>query len=175
MLESAYSRGGHLIRRTYQISQALFLDETTELGLTSVQYSALNAICELPDLDQATLSRLIAFDKTTLVKVLDRLVTKGLVTRERSTTDRRRHVLNATAEGRRVIGEIVPMLERAQDRLLAPLGPDEQTVFLSLLSKIVQVNNVYSRVPLDPDLYDIVKEKLDSSLAVQAKRDNQDR
>ena len=160
MLESAYARGGHLIRRTYQISQALFLDETAELGLTSVQYSALNAICELPDLDQTTLSRLIAFDKTTLVKVLDRLAAKGLITRERSTVDRRCHILNATDEGKKMIEQIVPMLEKAQDRLLAPLAPDEQVVFLSLLSKIVHVNNIYSRVPLDQELYDGVKQRM---------------
>jgi DNA-binding MarR family transcriptional regulator len=170
MLESAYSRGGHLIRRTYQIAQALFLDETSELGLTSVQYSALNAICEVPDLDQATLSRLIAFDKTTLVKVLDRLSAKGLITRERSTADRRCHVLTATAKGRQVINDIVPMLERAQDRLLAPLAPDEQIVFLSLLSKIVHVNNMYSRVPLDQDLYDGVKERMAQKKAEELSR-----
>jgi DNA-binding MarR family transcriptional regulator len=76
VLETAHARAGHLIRRTYQISQALFLNETAELGLTSVQYSALNAIVQLPDLDQASLSGVIALDKTTLVKVLDRLVSK---------------------------------------------------------------------------------------------------
>ncbi len=167
MLEAAYSRGGHLIRRTYQISQALFLDETSELGLTSVQYSALNAICELPDLDQVTLSRLIAFDKTTLVKVLDRLVSKGLITRDRSSTDRRCLVLNATPQGREVIRKIFPMLERAQDRLLAPLTADEQVVFLSLLSKIVHVNNVYSRVPLDQELYDGVKQHMEDRKAAE--------
>jgi DNA-binding MarR family transcriptional regulator len=159
VLESAYSRAGHLIRRTYQIAQALFLDETSELGLTSVQYSALNAIAELPDLDQTTLSGLIAFDKTTLVKVLDRLVAKGLITRVRSAADRRRHILNATPSGRQAVKTIIPMLERAQHRLLAPLAPDEQVVFLSLMSKIVHVNNVYSRVPLDQDLYERVKER----------------
>jgi DNA-binding MarR family transcriptional regulator len=160
MLESAYARGGHLIRRTYQISQALFLDETAELGLTSVQYSALNAIVELPDLDQTTLSRLIAFDKTTLVKVLDRLTAKGLITRERSKIDRRCHILNATVEGKKIVERIVPMLEEAQNRLLAPLEPDEQIVFLSLMSKIVHVNNIYSRVPLDQELYDGVKQRM---------------
>ncbi len=165
MLESAYSRGGHLIRRTYQIAQALFLDETAELGLTSVQYSALNAIAELPDLDQITLSRLIAFDKTTLVKVLDRLAAKGLITRDRSTTDRRCLVLNATPEGRKVIQDIVPMLERAQDRLLAPITPEEQILFLSLLSKIVHVNNIYSRVPLDQKLYDGVEQRMEERKA----------
>jgi DNA-binding MarR family transcriptional regulator len=165
VLESAYSRAGHLIRRTYQISQALFLDETAALGLTSVQYSALNAIVHLPDLDQASLSGVIALDKTTLVKVLDRLVAKDLITRVRSTTDRRCHVLNATAKGKKVIADIVPMLDRIQERLLAPLAPDEQVVFLSLLSKIVRVNNIYSRVPLDQELYDGVKRRAEANKA----------
>jgi hypothetical protein len=81
--------------------------------------------------------------------------------------DRRCQILNVTDEGRRVINEIVPMLERAQDRLLAPLGPDEQIVFLSLLSKIVKVNNVYSRVPLDQELYDVVKERVDRNVTLE--------
>lgn len=157
MLEEAYSRAGHLIRRTYQITQALFLDETSSLGLTSVQYSALNAIAELPNLDQATLSGVVALDKTTIVKVLDRLVAKGLITRVRSTTDRRCHVLNVTPKGKKVVKEIIPMLERSQERLLAPLTKDEQVLFLALLSKIVRVNNSYSRVPLDHDQYEVAK------------------
>jgi MarR family transcriptional regulator, lower aerobic nicotinate degradation pathway regulator len=165
VLEVAYSRAGHLIRRTYQISQALFLNETAELGLTSVQYSALNAIVQLPDLDQASLSGVIALDKTTLVKVLDRLVSKDLITRVRSTTDRRCHVLNPTAKGRKTIADILPMLDRIQERLLAPLAPDEQVVFLSLLSKIVQVNNIYSRVPLDHEVYDGVKQRAEANKA----------
>ena len=165
MLETAHARAGHLIRRTYQISQALFLNETAELGLTSVQYSALNAIVQFPDLDQASLSGVIALDKTTLVKVLDRLVSKNLITRVRSTTDRRCHVLNATAKGRKAIADIVPMLDRIQERLLAPLAPDEKVAFLSLLSKIVQVNNIYSRVPLDHELYDGVKQRVQASRA----------
>jgi MarR family transcriptional regulator, lower aerobic nicotinate degradation pathway regulator len=165
VLESAYSRAGHLIRRTYQISQALFLDETAQLGLTSVQYSALNAIVQLPDLDQASLSGVIALDKTTLVKVLDRLVAKDLITRVRSTTDRRCHVLNATDKGKKAIADILPMLDRIQERMLAPLAPDEQVVFLSLLSKIVQVNNIYSRVPLDQELYDGVRQRAEANKA----------
>lgn len=54
-----------------------------------MQYAALNMIREVPGIDQVSLSNMIAFDKTTIVKVLDRLVDKGLITRTRSTTDRR--------------------------------------------------------------------------------------
>ena len=163
MLENTYARAGHLIRRAYQIAQAIFLDETSKVGLTSVQYSALNAIVQLPGIDQATLSGLIAFDKTTLVKVLDRLVAKGLITRVRSTEDRRRQVLTATDQGQKIICQIIPMLDSAQGRILAPLNAEEQTVFLSLLTKLVDVNNSYSRVPLNAGLYADAKSRVDAA------------
>lgn len=163
MLESSYARPGHLVRRAYQISQAIFLDETSELGLTSVQYSALNAIAELPGIDQATLSGLIAFDKTTLVKVLDRLVAKGLITRVRSTEDRRRQVLTATKKGQQLVKDIIPMLDRCQKRMLEPLTAEEQAVLLSLLTKLVHVNNNYSRAPFNPDLYADVKSRIEEA------------
>ena len=117
-----YSRPGHLIRRLQQISVALFLEETSSLGLTTVQYAALNMIREVPNIDQVSLSNMIAFDKTTIVKVLDRLVDKGLITRTRSTTDRRINHLNVTPRGHEVLKQIQPMLDRSDGRILAPLG-----------------------------------------------------
>lgn len=150
MLEKEHARAGHLVRRMNQIAQAIFLDETAQFGLTSVQYAALNAIAAFPDIDQATLSGLVAFDKTTLVKVLDRLAAKELITRTRSVTDRRRHVLNATSKGQDIVARIVPHLDRAQERFLAPLAEKEQAVFLALMTKVVNINNIYSRVPMDP-------------------------
>jgi DNA-binding MarR family transcriptional regulator len=147
-LEKFYSRPGHLIRRLNQISMALFAEETGPLGLTSVQYAALNMIQEVPGIDQASLSDMIAFDKTTIVKVLDRLVEKGLITRTRSQTDRRINHLHATTKGTQLLKDIHPMLDRSDKRILAPLTAAEQRVFMELLTRLVQVNNIYSRAPL---------------------------
>jgi len=151
-LEKFYSRPGHLIRRLNQISMALFFEETTPLGLTSVQYAALNMIAEVPGIDQASLSNMIAFDKTTIVKVLDRLVEKGLITRTRSETDRRLNHLHITPKGTQLLKEIHPMLDRSDKRILAPLSDADQRKFMQMLSQLVQVNNIYSRAPLDTSL-----------------------
>ncbi|TMH13427.1 MAG: MarR family transcriptional regulator [Betaproteobacteria bacterium] len=151
-LEKFYSRPGHLIRRLNQISMALFFEETTPLGLTSVQYAALNMIAEVPGIDQASLSNMIAFDKTTIVKVLDRLVEKGLITRTRSETDRRLNHLHITPKGTQLLKEIHPMLDRSDKRILAPLSDADQRKFMQMLSRLVQVNNIYSRAPLDTSL-----------------------
>ncbi|MBO9513154.1 MAG: MarR family transcriptional regulator [Variovorax sp.] len=147
-LDKFYSRPGHLIRRLNQISMAMFAEETNSVGLTSVQYAALNMIQEVPGIDQASLSDMIAFDKTTIVKVLDRLVEKNLITRTRSESDRRINHLNATPEGAQLLKSIHPMLDRSDKRILAPLSAEDQRKFMEMLTQLVQVNNVYSRAPL---------------------------
>jgi DNA-binding MarR family transcriptional regulator len=151
-LETFYSRAGHLIRRLNQITVAIFIEETSALGVTTVQYAALQMIQEVPGIDQASLSSMIAFDKTTIVKVLDRLVDKGLITRVRSKEDRRSNLLHITARGNEVLRQITPLMDRIQERILAPLSKDEQQKFLEMLTQLVHVNNVYSRAPLNSDV-----------------------
>src|SRR5580692_3914076 len=113
-LDQFYARAGHLIRRLNQIAVAIFLEETAELGLTTVQYAALHVIDEKPGIDQVTLSKMVAFDKTTLVKVINRLVEKGFITRKLSPTDRRRHELATTAKGSELIRKIVSLIDRCE-------------------------------------------------------------
>jgi len=151
-LDQFYSRAGHLIRRLNQIAVAIFLEETAELGLTTVQYAALHVIDETPGIDQVTLSKMVAFDKTTLVKVIGRLVEKGLISRKLSATYRRRHELVSTSKGSELIRKVVSMIDRCEQRILAPLDLEDRRKFLQFASRLVQVNNVYSRAPMNLEL-----------------------
>jgi DNA-binding MarR family transcriptional regulator len=169
-LEKFYARPGQLIRRLNQIALALFLEETQPLGLTSVQYSALNVIQEVPGIDQASLSSMIGFDKTTIVKVLDRLVDKGLIVRTRSEVDRRLNHLHVTPSGTRLLKQIHPMLDRSDRRILAPLGEADQRRFMEMLSRLVTANNVYSRAPLDTALSEEVLARARSGRGVKRAR-----
>ena len=54
-----------------------------------MQYAALAAINANPGIDQVTLAGLIAYDRTTVTGVVDRLVQKGLVVRHATIRDRR--------------------------------------------------------------------------------------
>ncbi|HZD92122.1 MAG TPA: MarR family transcriptional regulator, partial [Pseudolabrys sp.] len=80
---------GHLARRFQQIAVAVFHAEMEKAGfdLTPVQYAALGAVATRPGIDQATLAGLIAYDRTTIGGVVDRLVQKGLLVREASNRD----------------------------------------------------------------------------------------
>ena len=98
---------GHLARRFQQIAVAVFLAEVEEAGfdLTPVQYAALATIKANPGLDQVTLAGLIAYDRTTITGVIDRLVQKGLAERRASSRDRRARELEITEEGRRTLAQ----------------------------------------------------------------------
>lgn len=145
-------RPGHLARRFQQIAVSLFQEEAEAVGcdLTPVQFAALDAIARHPDIDQVTLSGLIALDRTTATGVIDRLERKGLVARTVSSVDRRARTLEITEEGRETLATITPAVEATQQALLSGLDPVEATHLLALLSKAIEALNHRSRAPLRP-------------------------
>lgn len=145
-----YEMPGHLARRFQQIAVAVFLSEVEEAGfdLTPVQYAALAAIRQNPGIDQATLAGLIAYDRTTITGVVDRLVQKGLLVRQPSSRDRRARELKITDEGRRTLRAITPAVEAAQRLMLRGLTEKEGQELMRLLRKAIAAGNELSRAPL---------------------------
>lgn len=145
-----YDRPGHLARRFQQIAVAIFHAEVAAQGydLTPVQYAALGEVALHPGIDQATLAGRIAYDRTTITGVVDRLAQKGLLTRDLSPRDRRARVLMVTDAGRGVLAAIEPAVETAQRKMLEGLTPEEAETFLALLKKAIDAGNALSRAPL---------------------------
>ena len=140
---------GHLIRRLQQIAVAVFLQETESLGVTPVQYAALQAVAATPGLDQRTLSGQIGLDTSTVAGVIDRLESRGWLTRAVSSQDRRARVLMLTAEGTHTLAAAQPAMWRAQERILAPLPKSERREFVRMLKVLVNANNELSRAPAE--------------------------
>jgi MarR family transcriptional regulator, temperature-dependent positive regulator of motility len=141
---------GHLARRFQQIAVAVFLTEVEEAGfdLTPVQYAALAAISANPGTDQVTLAGLIAYDRTTITGVVDRLVQKGLAIRQASSRDRRARELQITGQGRQMLRAITPAVEAAQRTMLRGLTEREADELMRLLRKAIAAGNELSRAPL---------------------------
>jgi DNA-binding MarR family transcriptional regulator len=141
---------GHLARRFQQIAVAVFLAEVEGAGfdLTPVQYAALATISGNPAIDQITLAGLIAYDRTTITGVIDRLVQKRLVVRETSSRDRRARELKITDEGRKALRKITPAVEVAQRTMLRGLTDKEAAELMRLLRKAIAAGNELSRAPL---------------------------
>ncbi|HKU05257.1 MAG TPA: MarR family transcriptional regulator [Bradyrhizobium sp.] len=141
---------GHLARRFQQIAVAVFLAEVSEAGfdLTPVQYAALATIRTNAGIDQITLAGLIAYDRTTITGVVDRLVQKGLLLRRASSRDRRARELHLTEQGRRTLRGITPAVEAAQRMMIRGLTDKEAAELMRLLRKAITAGNELSRAPL---------------------------
>lgn len=149
-MKSFESKPGHLARRFQQIAAAVFHSEVEDAGydLTPVQYAALSAVAMHPAIDQATLAGLIAYDRTTITGVVDRLVQKALLLRQASSVDRRAHELQITSAGRRTLRGIEPAVEAAQRVMLRGLTASESKELMRLLTKAITAGNELSRAPL---------------------------
>jgi DNA-binding MarR family transcriptional regulator len=147
-MDAVYAAPGYLFRRMQQIAVAIFVEECKAYDLTPVQYAALVAIHTHPGIDATRLSAVIAFDRSTLGNVIERLETKSLVERKPARDDRRVKLLYLTKPGAALLREIVPSVERAQARMLQPLKPADRKTLLALLTQLVDLNNEASRVPL---------------------------
>jgi len=126
---------GHLLRRAHQRASAIFQEVMTD-GLTPPQFAALVKIRDFGKVSQNRLGRSVAMDPATSQGVIQRLLGKGLIRREDDPEDRRRALLSLTPEGKETVDRLIPLGKRVTAETLEPLTPDEQTVFLALLSKI---------------------------------------
>ena len=140
---------GHLARRFQQIAVAVFQTEMDAIGsdITPVQYAALAAVAAMPGIDQATLAGEIAFDRTTITGVIDRLEAKGLMSRQVSAKDRRARVLAITPDGQTMLERIRPAVEAAQHQMTRGLTAEETETLMHLLHKAVDNANALSRAP----------------------------
>ncbi|HEV7602047.1 MAG TPA: MarR family transcriptional regulator [Bradyrhizobium sp.] len=145
-MDAVYTKPGYLFRRMQQIAVAIFVEECR--ALTPVQYAALVAIRTHPGIDATRLSAVIAFDRSTLGNVIERLEAKAYVERKPAREDKRIKLLYLTKAGAALLRTIMPSVDRAQARMLQPLKPADRKTLLALMTQLVDLNNEASRVPL---------------------------
>ncbi len=147
-MDAVYTAPGYLFRRMQQIAVAIFVEECKAYGLTPVQFASLIAIRTHPGIDATRLSAVIAFDRSTLGSVIERLEAKLYIERRPAPDDKRVKLLYLTKSGAALLRDIMPSVDRAQERMLLPLKPAERKTLLALLTQLVDLNNEASRVPL---------------------------
>ena len=139
---------GHLIRRLQQIAVAIFLEDMGEFGITPVQYAVLRTLRSVPSIDQRSLAAQVGLDTSTLGGVVDRLESRGCLSRQPLAQDRRVRQLSLTPMGTALLRNMEPAIQKSQQRILAPLSKKKQAQFLALLSELVEKNNDLSRAPI---------------------------
>ena len=149
-LSDMYQRPGFLLRRTHQISAAIFENACASIGLTQAQYGALTVLASEPHIDQSRLARALAFDKVTVLRVLRGLEERGLVAREVSTASRRHMAVQLTPAGRRLLKKAEVPVHEAYEQLMAPLNDKQRAQFIGLLQTLTDGLSAQARAAFVP-------------------------
>jgi DNA-binding MarR family transcriptional regulator len=114
-------------------------------GLTITQYSLLVNLERAGQLSHTVLSEKVGMERTTLTRNLGPLIRAGWVT-VASGKDRRQHLLQLTATGRRKLICSLPLWEQAQSQFLSRIGSQSlQDLRALLASAELAVNEVAAK------------------------------
>ena len=122
-------------RTTERFEQAL----ATE-GVKARHATVLALIDAEGAMSQRQIGRRLGIDKSMMVGVLDDLERLGYASRERGRADRRTHLIQLTAEGRRVLARVHDVGERENARTFGVLDVNEREQVHVLLERVAEAN-----------------------------------
>ena len=114
------------------------MDAFEEAGHNPFHFAVLVALDEGSRETQGAIADALGYDRSQMVGLLDELEERGYVERRRDPADRRRHVVELTAVGKRALGKLRTLSKRLDDEFLAPLDDEERTALHALLLKLAQ-------------------------------------
>lgn len=128
----------HLLRRSQQYAFELYAREVKGAGLTPRQFVVLTAVDENEGLSQTDLVQGTGIDRSTLAEMIARLLSRGLLSRKRTSQDARANAVSLTAAGRRALTQALPRIRAAENAILAPLPSQKRGEFMRQLTLIAK-------------------------------------
>lgn len=127
---------GFNLRMAQEATFQAFSRLSQEIGESPGRFSTLMLIGRNPGISQTELSHAAGRDKSSLTPVVEDLVRRGLVERNRMTHDRRTYSLNLTADGKKTLTRMTRCARQHERNLDRAIGPRDRKRFLQLLKKI---------------------------------------
>ena len=127
---------GFNLRMAQEATFQAFSRRSLEIGENPGRFATLTLIGRNPGISQTELSHANGRDKSSLTPVVEDLVRRGLVVRERMDHDRRAYSLNLTPDGKKALTMLTRCARRHERNLDRVIGMRDRKRFLQLLKKI---------------------------------------
>lgn len=138
---------GYLMRmsvnRVLPQMESLFQDQE----LTFSQWTTLVALHDGRITTASDLAHNICHDAGSLTRLIDQMVKRGLVSRQRSETDRRVVALSLTARGRALVEQLAPRVMDLWNALLSGFSHAEIDTLIALLTRLAIAADSTGKAP----------------------------
>jgi DNA-binding MarR family transcriptional regulator len=106
-------------------------------GLPTGSLTVLSLVAANPGSSQTALAHRAGLNKSALVGIMDQLEQNGLITRDRSATDRRRYGVTVTAQGEEAMQALFAAVDSEEKPVRDALGAADMDVLLALLDRAI--------------------------------------
>ena len=128
--------GYHLRQTQVAIFRHFSRTVAAQENITPGLFGMLQVIAANPGLGQSRLAEAMEVDRSTIVKVVDKLERRGLIVRGPSPSDKRSHCLRLTGKGRGVLQQMEASVLRHESEFSNVLSTDERQLLVDLLMRL---------------------------------------
>jgi DNA-binding MarR family transcriptional regulator len=116
--------------------------------ISVAEWVAISQLAEGTGLMPATLASKMGMTRGAISKVLEKLDSKGLVSRSVSSADSRVQILSLTERGRRILPRLTRIADSNDRHFFAALDPDEKAALRNLMRKLAAFHQM-TGMPID--------------------------
>jgi DNA-binding MarR family transcriptional regulator len=127
---------GYNLRRAQVAVFQSFQNAVAPHDITPGQFGVLIMIMENQGLSQSDLGTAVGIDRSTMVAVIDRLESRGLVVRAPSPNDRRSYALRLSDKGDELMRELIPRIQEHDRNMVKDLTAEEIAHLIDYLRRI---------------------------------------
>jgi MarR family transcriptional regulator for hemolysin len=128
---------GSDLARLVRVWRALIDHRLKPLELTQTHWVTLHNISRLPpEQSQIQLAKAIGIEQPSLVRTLDQLEEKGLITRHTCSSDRRAKRIKLTEAAAPIISEVENVISITRKEILSGISPEEEVILSALVEKL---------------------------------------
>ncbi|SNS54332.1 MarR family winged helix-turn-helix transcriptional regulator [Tropicimonas sediminicola] len=129
---------GYRMKRSFNVIQADLALALKPFELRMLTFTALTLVVSNPGLRQSQLAEAMDVERPNLVTIVEELVRRDLISKERVPTDRRAYSLQATRQGRMLCAEATTAVTAHEEALLGGLDEEMRAGAIEAMNRIEQ-------------------------------------
>jgi DNA-binding MarR family transcriptional regulator len=123
------------------VSQA-FARKLLDSGVTVAEWVVMREMFDDEETSPGVLAERIGMTRGGVSKLVDRLVSKKLITRRERSDDRRFQSIALTVAGRRLIPQLATLADQNDEEFFHPLSTVERAALIATMKKLVQAHGL---------------------------------